>query len=272
MGQKLSLTDVSFTDNSLPILRDDEGLTAGSLAMLDMTHSYVTNIGVPANGDGIYNIATREAAALIGSGSATSLGFSWNNTFTTSEAKFERTTKKALHGVVSRSAQGGHAAYLRLSDVVAEYLRANSGRAYAAFLWGNVTRAALSSSNLFEVGIGNNASFAVNNLVSAAFSNAVGTQRVAVSRPTGWQGAAPAGVSTMAKEAVAFGNIPAYNSANPNEGRSFVLYRFHIIDVLASGKTYDQLNEADAALYAKFFAAGGRYHGDSWALDPADIP
>jgi hypothetical protein len=273
MGQKLVLND-TFTDTTLPIIRDDIGLTAGSLALFDMTHSYVTpSSGVPATGSSVYNVAWREAAAVIGSGDASTLAFTLYNTFTSSEGKLERTTKKALHGIVSLTAQGGHKATLEIAQAVSTYLHANPARAYALFLWYQVTRAATNTTNLRDYGIVNLASVASNFLFNGSISNSLGQGRTSVNAASGFTGSAnPSNVGLQGKEIFAWGNTAGYNGLNADNGRSAILYRAHIVDVAASGKTFAELDAEDAVNYAAFFASGGRYNGDSYATNPSTIP
>lgn len=273
MGQKLVLTD-TFTDTSLPIIRDDIGLQAGSLALFDMNHSFVSpSSGMPAGGSTIYNVAWKQAAAVIGSGDASTLAFNLVNNFTSSEGKLERTTKKAVHGIVSLTAQGGHTASIFIAQAVSTYLNANPSRAYALFLWYDVTRAATNTANLQDFGIVNFAGASSNFLFAGSISNSLGQGRTSVSAPTGWTGSAqPGNTGLQGKELFAWGNTSAYNGLNANNGRSAILYRAHLVDVTASGKTFAAIDAEDAANFAAFFAAGGRYNGDTYATNPSTIP
>lgn len=257
MGINQLLTGANFTFGKR--IRSDPRLTAGSLLMID-TRRIPT--GVPANNSSIENTAWKEAAALIGSGDATTLAATFLNNFTSGEGVFERTAAGSLHGVVSRSAQGGHRAIIRAAAATEAYAAANTAHEYALIAWGTVTRAALNDTNMRDWAVGNLAAMSLNNLFDGGFANATGRQRVPV-RKVGWTGS-PNGTASLNTISIQWGNTSAYDSLNPNDGRSFVLDCFHIIDVTASGQSYDDINAADAALALDFYGEGGAYYDDSW--------
>src|SRR5690606_37032162 len=132
--------------------------------------------GVPANNDPVFNIAYKELAALTGlTEDSDLLHHTFLTTYTGSQGKFERTLKGALHGAVSRTDQGGN--YGRIGSTQAtnaaiDWMVDHPTREYAIFLWARVTRSASNdSANLRDVGIGNNTSFAANNLFTARIPN-----------------------------------------------------------------------------------------------------
>lgn len=260
MGVKLQLSGVTLA-GSPARLRNDPRLTAGSLLLTDFTSADQAS-GVPTNGASVHNVAWQEAAALIGSGSKATLASTFNTTFTSGEGVFERTSKGAIHGVVSRAAQGGHVAYLTAAQAIEDYVAANPTREYALFCWADVTRVASSDSNMKDVAIGNVGGMAVNYLFNFGFGNILG-RRIDERQKVGWIGS-PNGTASLNEIQIAWGNTTPYNGLNANDGRSYVLYQMHLIDVAASGMTYAKLAAADAAFYASFFASGGRYYGDTY--------
>lgn len=266
MGRKIILSGVTLTDASAPIIRNDSRLTAGSLILTDFTHS-MTDSGVPADLDPVANIAWEEAAALIGSGTQDSLASEFVNSFTGAPyGNFERTANGALFGVVSTTDQNGQAARIAGSQDVLDYLTANTTREMACFIWVDVERVASTTGNLFTTGIGNSVGFSSNYLHFTSISNSLGVSRLSISA-NGWTGS-PNGTDALnGLHEIAWGNIPPFNSLKANDGQSFILYQYHLIDVAASGMTYAELEAADAAAYAEFFADGGRGYGDSRSID-----
>ncbi|MGP5446153.1 hypothetical protein, partial [Pseudomonas helleri] len=69
MGNQITLSDVVFTDTSLPVLRDDPLLSSGSLILVDAGHTKGRLSGVPSNGALVNNIAGSIAAEIVGSAS-----------------------------------------------------------------------------------------------------------------------------------------------------------------------------------------------------------
>ncbi|MBU2960482.1 hypothetical protein KO516_06570 [Citreicella sp. C3M06] len=262
---------MTLTDTSAPIIGNDARLTPGSLILTDFTHS-MTASGVPGDGGTIANIAWEEAAALLGSGSQSSLASTFINTFPGAPyGAFQRTANGALFGAVSTTDQGGYAARIEGAAAIMAYLAANTTREMACFIWADVERVSSSTGNLYTTGIGNGAGFSTSRLMIGGLENSLGTERKAISA-SGWSGSPNANASLNAIYEAAWGNIPPYNSLNSNVGQSFILYQYHLIDVAASGKTFAELDAADEAAYAAFFAEGGRGYGDSRTLDLTQYP
>lgn len=268
MGKIIKVTGATFSGD---VLRNDQRLTPGSLALIDFSHG-LSAPGVPANSDSVFNVAYRELSAITGvSESSESLHHTFLNTFTGAEGAFEKTAKGALHGAVSRTSQGGHYARInntQQTNAAIDWIADNPSREYAVFLWGRVTRAALSNSaNLRDAAIGSTSAFTSNNLFSLTFTNSSGLQRVAANK-TGWNGSPGTAAQNVIQ--IAWGNISPMDPLVPNDGRSYILYGFHVIDVAASGMSYAELNARDADLFAAAFSEGGRFYNDSWT-DPAEL-
>ncbi|WP_168797934.1 hypothetical protein, partial [Pacificoceanicola onchidii] len=193
------------------------------------------------------------------------------NTFTGAEGAFERTTNGALHGVVSRTSQGGHRAGIYGADAIRDYLANNPGREVAMFVWADVTRVATATTNLYFTGMGNTAAFATNRLLLGSLNNTTGPRQKALNS-SGWSGSPNANASLNAIYQAFWGNVPPYNSLRSDDGQSFILYQYHLIDVAASGMSYAELLAADQAAYTAFFGEGGRGFGDATALDLGSYP
>lgn len=57
-----------------------------------------------------------------------------------------------------------------------------------------------------------------------------------------------------------------------NKSPSFAVYRIYIEDLTLSGRTYAQVKAIDDAEFAKAFASGGRFHGDTWSNPSTVLP
>lgn len=57
-----------------------------------------------------------------------------------------------------------------------------------------------------------------------------------------------------------------------NKSPSFAVYRIYIEDLTLSGRTYAQVKAIDDAEFAKAFASGGRFHGDTWSNPTSVLP
>ncbi|MFZ1430734.1 MAG: hypothetical protein WAS21_28700 [Geminicoccaceae bacterium] len=272
MGQKYALQGASFINPAFRKLYDDKGLTEGSLAMLDLTHSLAAFSGVPGAGASIYNIAWNQAKAILGAGDAASLAWSFANSQAPTSALFERTAKGALHGLVSQVAKSGATNFIP-PLAVRDYLRVNSTRNYAVFFWYQITRVSSSTPNMKEYGVHSVTSAASNLLFQGNFSNSLtgAPQRSSLNRPTGWSGTVASSDVNLVAQIPSWGNVSGFTGLNTTGSKSYVLYRTHIVDVLLSGMTFAELEAADLALFTELFAAGGRLHGDSWELEPSDL-
>lgn len=284
----------AFTDTTLPILREDlvipTTIATGVLALLEMNHSFSPAGSGVASGLMIPNIAWQEAAALIGSGTlstlSSTLGYDPSYVSGTT-GLFERTSKGALHGMVSQtnntaSSQG---AYFRLADPIRQYILANSGHSYFMSLWDRITRVAVSGATAVGLAsLQNNASGASNRLInvtatspgyvggtlgvqlSQAF-NTVGNAYYEVAQ-AGYSGSVPSFGSDIA--GVFWGTTTAagagQNSAagNFNKLPSHIFYRLYLEDITVSGRTFAQVSALDQQAFALAFGAGGRYAGDTF--------
>lgn len=260
MGQRVMLEGARFTNPKFPVIRDDKALTAGSLFMFDPSHTLSQFSGVPTDGQLLYNLAWKEASDLIGSGDSDSLRATFRNNLG-AHGRFERTAKGGLYGIVSQVTKTNQNAKIQLPTAVGNYLFTNPTRQYAIFFWGRLTRLR-KVNDIREVLISVSPNPLQNNLINSWFNNATGNQRLSFNRPTGWVGT-PVGGSLLSN-VPAWGGADAYTHLNQLDSSSFIIYRAHVIDVLASGKTFAQLEAEDAAMYAQMFGADGKFYNDTF--------
>lgn len=57
-----------------------------------------------------------------------------------------------------------------------------------------------------------------------------------------------------------------------NNSPSRIVYRIYVEDLTLSGRTYEQVKAIDDAEFAKAFAEGGRFYGDTWSDPSAVLP
>lgn len=274
MGQQVLLQGANFVDEKYPVLQADQRLNNGSLLLLDLSHSLNNISGVPSNSAVIPNIAHEISSGIVGGGDAQTLGVKFITDATSSTIVLERTSKGALHGIVSDTARNEKTAGFKLdtsSNELFQYLKANKNRNYAVFLWAYVTRQTTAIGNINDtLGFVNTASAAGNNMLGGSVPNTQGLQRLALNAPTGFSGSLNADDNLNNGFPFFWGQTPPYSPLNPNKGKSMILYAYHLIDVELSGKTYAELNAIDAALFNQYFSVGGRFYNDTWS-DPASV-
>lgn len=267
----------TFTNSSLPVLRDDPILSPGSLVLVEPGHPVSTYSGSLANGDLLDNIAWKEAAKLTG-GTQTSL-----------KSRFERGSRaKAWWSAKGNSIQwvgGGAAGVGGLDRVgahfaipVLQYLRDNPDHAYVAILWSGLAEgtpglsgrwshvhfdAAQSSTSAYyamtaaDSGNINSSGAPISNT-----NTAVGHRRT-VSLANGYTAPLTATATEADFWSRLFGNIAP--AGGPSGGQA-IFHRFYMEDLTVSGRTSSEVQEADAALYVKeMLKPGGRHYGESYA-------
>lgn len=270
MGQQIILNGAQFNDPKYPILRSDQRLTDGSLMLIDLSHSLSGISGVPTGGTIIPNIAVETAKKLVGGGDKNTLGCVFNNLFASGNGRFERTSKGALHGIVSASNRNQKVAGFELnsttSPLLYNFIKNHLNDEYAVFLWTNVTRVTSATANINDsLSFANTASSSSNNMLGIAVQNTIGTKRSTARAATGFSGSLNGNDQLNRGFPFYWGQTPPYQSLNPTNGKSMVLYGYHLIHVPSSGMTFAELDARDAELYAKFFGEGGRYYGDTYS-------
>lgn len=85
------------------------------------------------------------------------------------------------------------------------------------------------------------------------------------------KGVAGTGILAATPFLIGTGQCSPWNSSQTlNASPSYILYRIYIEDLARSGRTFAQVKAIDDAEFAKAFAAGGRFYGDTHS-DPATV-
>jgi len=296
-GLKMVLP-TSFTDTSLSVLHDDAILSSGSLMLVDAIHSANPwASGVPTNGFAIPNIAWKEAAALLGSGTQSSLagqlivsGSINNNT----KGKMERSGKGGLHVIVSQATAltSSDGVVANLPQAIRTYIKNNPTHSYYFSAWDYVTRiqpGTVNSANgiaLYDISAGNTGALLVmpRTDVIVTTSGASSGSRVAPSlNAAGARYISQAVPSSSLNldtqtEGGAIWGAPSstYNAAvlasRNNLWPSSIMYRYYLEDLTVSGRSFAAVDALDYALYqAAVTTSGGRYNGDTFT-SPTTVP
>ncbi|RKE50308.1 hypothetical protein [Sphingomonas sp. PP-CC-1A-547] len=287
----------TFTDTTLPILRDDAILTPGSIVLIDFAHSAnPLAAGVPATGSSIPNIAWKEAAAAYGSGTQADWAMAYADSLVKGPGQdgfTERTAKGGIHVVASQATTTGATKGVTIgrdttgSGKLGDYLFANWGHTFYYSLWQRITRAGLTSTpELPDASIAASGSATLNYLVRADRATSYGAGLQQTNAPAlpqaignafrangvaGGTGTAPASAAAIRAFLMGVGSTGSYGSFGLNKSRSAVLYRAYFEDLTVSGRTFAQASAIDKALFDQAFAPGGRYYGDTFT-DPATYP
>lgn len=272
MGSMLDLQGAQFTDPRLPKLRAYPGLTDGSLALLDA--SLIPTFDFSSVSIEIPNLATSEAARLTGK-DASQLNFIYSNTLgltgATPEAKFERTPKGGIHGILSQVNQvAGHRARFQAAGLMDYIALHQNDHKFAIFMHYRVTKAGAgaNASAVTEALIASQTSPSSNRLIVFRLPNAVQSTPAVIGLQSDKAG-------TDFTASVYYQDMPVWGAASGfgalvnNTCRSWVLYRMHLVDINASGMTYAELLASETNIYNLNFGTGGKYAGDTLPTDPA---
>lgn len=135
----------SFTDEDLPVLRNDPILADGSLVLVEPGHPLAPITTVPAAGAtlNLENIAREEGAVLLGATAAEMRSvLTRAATLTGSAGTLELSGKGGLHAIISQAASSANnGATIDLPTKLKDYLVAHPNNDYFLSLWGRVTRA-----------------------------------------------------------------------------------------------------------------------------------
>lgn len=281
--------------STFPALRDDAGLTAGSLMLIEPGHPKSTLVGTPIDGQVIENLAYREALSLLGLtlgdrddvDATFTIAAGWNGTTT---GKLDRTTKGGLHGGVSQTVDTTTTSArfefpVAIKQYVADHLAIFTDPAESSIamsLWRRPTRAGVNSGlQPVLMGIFKTSNGAVGGIVQTAGGSPtsgqafvgrraypdfcpVDTPALRILAVARWAvSITPPITGADISAGVAFGGFPPYNSASHiHKAESFVLYRAHMVDLTAAGMTYGQFEAQEMSLFNAAFAEGGRYYND----------
>jgi hypothetical protein len=297
-GLKIVLPS-AFSDTSLPVLYDDPILTEGSLVLIDPAHpANPWAAGVPADGTTVPNLAYKEAARAIGSGTEATLAAKYEKgvNLTSGVGVLERSGKGGLHVIMSASATAGtgKGTGIRPALPIVDWIVAHPNDDYYLSLWfkmtrfGNNTEAAaglslsaspsLSSQDLAAIATGGNYPIGVNRIgnrltrsvwqpsgdaaVTPPFADPIFAS-VAVSAYTGTPTLTGATAQAQMKLFGAGSLTPFIGSGAGFTSR--LLWRAYLEDLTVSGRSYATVDALDYAEYQKqCLTVGGRYYNDTY--------
>lgn len=278
MGSKTVLNG-TFTDKTLPIIRNDALLSKGSLFLFDPSHSLGGFEGT-ASQTLIPNVAWQEASALMPGETAESLAGKVFLNLAPSEIMVERTAKKGVHIVNSLEKQTADRNWnIWPSGKILNYMLENGEKhRFYVSLWLKRTRKgpgpAGSVFHLFRNPVGNMF------IAPDEGLNGIGRLNFRTENTNG--GVVPfnrftnTDINGVTGKPDLFqlgaGMLSAYSGATyRNKQNSIILYRAYIEDLTVSGRTYEEVDALDYALYQSAFAPGGKFFGDTYT-DPATLP
>ena len=283
IGRQISLSQIQFTDTTLPRVNPVDGALPrqGALLLVDPTHPYAPWGEVPfTNNTKLVNVASESMGELNAAESRPNIvtGAGWANNGVV--GLVNRTTKGGLHVMRPHVSPGvsGTRFDVITGPAFASYANSNLEHSYFLAFWGRITRRWLPTTANVATHCGDDSGLTKPSLFTrygpgrttnpattlgsysegANFTEDPETfiyQDVAVAALTGTQ---------------SYWNVlnSGYTSA-ARQGSSHILYGMYLEDLTVSGRTYGQ---AHAAIYGKavqdVLTPGGRYYGDTWT-DPA---
>lgn len=286
MAIKVVIPGVVFSDPTLPILTADSLISAGSLLLLDFGREETLALGTtPANGTVLNNLAWDKAAALIGSGDASTLAATWESTLAgvPTMGLVERSSKKGIHVIASQTANDSasrHAGVNIPTPILTYILNNLPSRSIYVSLWLRQTRLSTQSTAdaIFSIAHATTPTATFGMLIQHQPAyNPTGTGFVGANNVPGtdtlgnsfrnlavnnWTGTKPSIGNTEGK--FWFGQRGGWASYQQNKAASGIIYRIYIEDLTTSGRSYATVNAADKALYDVAFGAGGRFASDTF--------
>ncbi|HHT2400499.1 TPA: hypothetical protein ACTYEB_000587 [Klebsiella pneumoniae] len=275
MGRANPLYGANFTDPRMPIFYPYPGLTDGSLGLLD-AYEVDENFNLSATGTDISktpNLAAIPAATLTGVSQA-DLDFKYSNTLGSTEVKFERTPKLGIHGIVSQVNQvSGHLARFRCPGILPYVVAHQNDHQFAVFVHHRITRDKPSSTsqNPSEVLMSHNSAPSSNKLLIASLDGGLTGNPALKSQASAKTGTDMA-VATAYYEHMVWGSPSGFGTLLNNLCRSYVLYRWHFIDLTAAGMTMAEATASEQDIFNRRFSSGGKYYGDTIPTNPSTFP
>lgn len=278
MGSVFDLVGANFTDPRLPKIPTYPGLTDGSLLLIDAAY-------IPADFDfstlfavaGVTNLAQEEASALTGK-TYDELKINWNNTLVTTgstpEAKYERTTKGGIHGIVSLVNQvAGHRGRFTCPGIMPYIAEQQNNHKFAVFAHYQVTRvgSGTPATQTTEMLIASQTSPSTNRLIVARLPNTVSSGPALFSLQSDKNGNDFTG-TIYYQDLPVWGAASGFGALVNNACKSYVLYRLHFVDIDASGMSFAELVASEQTLFDMNFGAGGKYAGDTIPTSPSALP
>ena len=277
-GLKLVIPNFVSTNPNLPILREDKRLTAGSILLVDFSHTS-SGVGI-GNGSVIKNIAFREAMSLINT-TEDNISPLISNTLTANGGLVQLTSKKGLNGIISQvnDIRDGNDFRINIKSSLFNYIKTNIARGFYVSVWDVVTRMPTQlTTGDFCMGLFNTGnlifSFQPNGIIGSNLGSVVPSLQLNVPRrrSTGVsQLTGSVGSFSEAESGFKFGSGFAYAGFELNKAQSQILYAIHIIDLTSAGLTYAQADALDLANFNQAFSAGGRFANDTFT-SPSTLP
>lgn len=287
-------SNVEITDQNAPVIKVyDKILKKGSLVLFDVANQMGNwNSGVPSDGAYITNLARDFIGALITASNENSYNgiISKSANLFTTKARFERTARGGLHGIVSQvqTINANEGFGLSLPAAAKQYIVNNPGHSYFISVWKRQTR---SIKGLDPVADRNPAFMSIAaypgpdvNYLAIFSKNGINMANRIGFRGTGaesdqvndWKGVFNcAGTGWSGTPAPDVGSVHAYATefARPANGNStitghpsFVFYRFYMEDLTVSGRSYSEVDALDQSMFDDAFnGVSGRYRGDSFS-------
>ncbi|HCI0082522.1 TPA: hypothetical protein PCG39_003055 [Klebsiella pneumoniae] len=275
MGRANPLYGANFTDPRMPIFYPYPGLTDGSLGLLD-AYEVDENFNLSATGTDISttpNLAAIPAATLTGVSQA-DLDFKYSNTLGSTEVKFERTPKLGIHGIVSQVNQvSGHLARFRCPGILPYVVAHQNDHQFAVFVHHRITRDKPSSTsqNPSEVLMSHYSAPSSNKLLIASLDGGLTGNPALKSQASAKTGTDMA-VATAYYDHMVWGSPSGFGTLLNNLCRSYVLYRWHFIDLTAAGMTMAEATASEQDIFNRRFSSGGKYYGDTIPTNPSTFP
>lgn len=275
MGRANPLYGANFTDPRMPIFYPYPGLTDGSLGLLD-AYEVDENFNLSATGTDISttpNLAAIPAATLTGVSQA-DLDFKYSNTLGSTEVKFERTPMLGIHGIVSQVNQvSGHLARFRCPGILPYVVAHQNDHQFAVFVHHRITRDKPSSTsqNPVEVLMSHNSAPSNNKLLIASLDGGLTGNPALKSQASAKTGTDMA-AATAYYDHMVWGAPSGFGTLLNNLCRSYVLYRWHFIDLTAAGMTMAEATASEQDIFNRRFSSGGKYYGDTIPTNPSTFP
>ncbi|HBZ8007599.1 TPA: hypothetical protein MM157_003458, partial [Klebsiella variicola subsp. variicola] len=190
------------------------------------------------------------------------------------EAKFERTAKGGIHGILSLVNQiSGHRGRFTCPGIMPYVAEHQHDHKFLLIMHYQVTRvgSGTPATQTTEVLISSQTSPSTNRLIVARLPNAVSAGPAQFSLQSDKNG-------TDFTENIYYQDMPVWGAASGfgalvnNNCKSFVMYRTHLIDIDASGMALADIVAAEQQLFNANFNAGGKYAGDTIPTSPSALP
>ncbi|KAF1021886.1 MAG: hypothetical protein GAK30_01575 [Paracidovorax wautersii] len=279
--------DIELTDKTAPKVPTIDPIeTDGSIFLWDAAIASLE--AVPANGVHMANQLLDLGQATTGTDT---YFFATSNPSTPAASLFtEVTAKGGIHVLPSQVNQTGSNEAWRMASNsnLTAWLNSHPDKSLYVSVWRRITRAKVAGkiSSTFHQAM-NTTNYrwhmqggtrlypeTITELRSTPagsdeLSSNVGQPSIRNGRVDGSQGTGVTSVSYPVE--LGSGTFGAWAGTALNSSPGMVIYRLYLEDLDQSGRTYEEVDAIDYALFQAAFAEGGKFHGDTWT-DPATFP